>query len=43
MGDGVMGMEKRGPVAPKDPTAKRPGFYIMREKNINVAPQEDGR
>ena len=38
-----MGMEKRGPVAPKDPTAKRPGFYIMREKNINGAPQEDGR
>lgn len=38
-----MSIEKRGPVAPKDPTAKRPGFYIMREKNINGAPQEDGR
>ena len=38
-----MGIEKRGPVAPKDPTAKRAGFYIMRGKNINGAPQEDGR
>ncbi len=32
----------RGPVAPKDPEKKRPGFYIMREKEIFGMPQEDG-
>ena len=25
----------RGPVAPKDPTKKRPFFYIMKDKEIN--------
>lgn len=33
----------RGPVAPKDPTAKRQGFYVMQNKTINAAPQPDGR
>lgn len=33
----------RGPIAPKDPTAKREGFYIMRNKTICGAPQPDGR
>lgn len=32
----------REPVAPKDPEKKRPGFYIMREKEIFGMPQEDG-
>lgn len=32
----------RGPVAPKDPTAKRPFFYIMKDKEIFGAPQPDG-
>lgn len=32
-----------GPVAPKDPTKKRKGFYIMRGKNIAASPQPDGR
>jgi len=33
----------RGPIAPKDPTVKREGFYIMRNKNICGSPQPDGR
>ena len=37
-----MSIDQRGPVAPKDPTVKRPGFYIMRGKNISAAPREDG-
>ena len=32
----------RGPVAPKDPTKKRPFFYIMKDKEIFGAPQPDG-
>ncbi len=35
--------ERRGPVAPKDPTAKRPGYYVMRGKQICASPQPDGR
>ncbi|MCR4793418.1 MAG: SGNH/GDSL hydrolase family protein [Lachnospiraceae bacterium] len=34
--------ESRGPVAPKDPTAKRPFYYIMRDKDICASPQPDG-
>ena len=33
----------RGPVAPKNPEKKRGGFYIMREKEVFGAPQEDGK
>lgn len=33
----------RGPVAPKDPTAKRPFYYVMRNKEICGLPQPDGR
>jgi len=36
-------MEKRGPIAPKDPTAKRPGIRVMSNKTIFASPQEDGR
>lgn len=32
----------RGPVAPKDPTKKRPFFYITKDKEIFGAPQPDG-
>ncbi len=35
--------ERKGPVAPKDPTKKRPYFYIMQDKQIFAAPQPDGR
>ncbi len=35
--------ERRGPVAPKDPTAKRPGYYVMKDKEICANPQPDGR
>ncbi len=38
-----MSEEIRGPKAPKDPTKKQPGFYIMRNKNICASPQPDGR
>ena len=31
-----------GPKAPKDPTKKRPGFCIMRNKRISASPQPDG-
>lgn len=31
-----------GPKAPKDPTKKQPGFYIMRNKEVAAAPQPDG-
>jgi hypothetical protein len=37
-----MTMENRGPAAPKDPTRKRPYFYIMQNKDIFGAPQPDG-
>lgn len=33
---------KGGPVAPKDPTKKRPGFCIMRNKRIAASPMPDG-
>lgn len=32
----------RGPKAPKDPTKKQPGFYIIRNKEIAASPQDDG-
>ena len=35
--------ERKGPVAPKDPTLKREHFYIMQDKEIFAAPQRDGR
>ena len=31
-----------GPAAPKDPEKKRPYFYIMKDKEIFGAKQEDG-
>ena len=31
-----------GPKAPKDPTRKRQGFYIMRNKEISGSVQPDG-
>ena len=37
-----MSTEIRGPKAPKDPTKKKPGFYIMRNKGIAASPQADG-
>ena len=33
----------KGPAAPKDPRKKKPGFYIMRGKEIMGNPQPDGR
>ncbi len=36
-------MEQGGPKAPKDPTKKRKGFYIMRNKSVAGSPQPDGR
>lgn len=36
-------MEKRGPIAPKDPTVKRPGIKVMNNKSIYGSPMEDGR
>ena len=35
--------ESRGPVAPKDPTVKRPFYFIMRDKDVFANPQPDGR
>lgn len=35
-------MIMNGPVAPKDPEKKRPYFYIMKDKEIFGAKQEDG-
>ncbi|MCR4617004.1 MAG: SGNH/GDSL hydrolase family protein [Lachnospiraceae bacterium] len=35
--------ERRGPVAPKDPTAKRPCYFIMKNKDVCASPQADGR
>lgn len=32
-----------GPVAPKDPTEKRPGFYVLLDKRVGGIPQDDGR
>lgn len=37
-----MNMDVEGPKAPKDPEKKRPGFYIMRNKEIAASPQADG-
>ena len=39
MSENVIG----GPKAPKDPTKKQPGFYIMRNKAILASPQPDGK
>lgn len=35
--------ERRGPAAPKDPTKKKPYFYIMYRKDIHSNPQPDGK
>ena len=32
-----------GPVAPKDPNEKRPGFYVLLDKQVGGIPQDDGR
>ena len=32
-----------GPAAPKDPTEKRPGFYVLLDKQVGGIPQDDGR
>jgi len=32
-----------GVVAPKDPTEKRPGFYVLLESRVGGIPQDDGR
>lgn len=32
-----------GPVAPKDPTRKRAGFYVLLDKQVGGIPQDDGR
>ena len=34
---------QEGPKAPKDPTKKRKGFYIMRNKSVAGSPQADGK
>lgn len=36
-------MREKGPAAPKDPVKKRPFFYIMQDKEIFGAKQEDGK
>ena len=38
-----MSTQQSGPKAPKDPTKKRKGFYIMRNKSVAGSPQPDGR
>ena len=38
-----MNIQQGGPKAPKDPTKKRKGFYIMRNKSVAGSPQPDGR
>lgn len=37
-----MSEEIRGPKAPKDPTKKRPCFFVMRNKEVAASPQPDG-
>ena len=32
-----------GVVAPKDPSEKRPGFYVLLESRVGGIPQDDGR
>ena len=32
-----------GCVAPKDPTQKRPGFYVLLDKQVGGIPQDDGK
>lgn len=32
-----------GPAAPKDPSEKRPGFYVLLDKQVGGIPQDDGR
>lgn len=38
-----MSEQIRGPKAPKDPTKKRSGFYIMRNKDVAASPTDGGR
>ncbi|MGM9604437.1 MAG: SGNH/GDSL hydrolase family protein [Faecousia sp.] len=32
-----------GPAAPKDPNEKRPGFYVLLDKQVGGIPQDDGK
>ena len=32
-----------GPIAPKDPQEKRPGFYVLLDKPVGGIPQDDGK
>ena len=32
-----------GPAAPKDPSEKRPGFYVLLDKQVGGIPQDDGK
>lgn len=32
-----------GPIAPRDPSEKRPGFYVLLDKQVGGIPQDDGR
>ena len=32
-----------GPVAPKDPSEKRPGFYVLLDARVGGIPQDDGK
>lgn len=43
MSEAVSTNNNGGPVAPKDPTKKRPFFFILQNKEIFGAPQVDGR
>ncbi len=33
----------KGPIAPRDPQEKRPGFYVLLDKQVGGIPQDDGR
>ncbi len=33
----------KGPIAPRDPQQKRPGFYVLLDKQVGGIPQDDGR
>ena len=39
----MQGIEKNGPKAPKDPTKKRPFFFIMQGKEIYGSPAPEGK
>ena len=32
-----------GPIAPRDPSEKRAGFYVLLDKQVGGIPQDDGR